>query len=102
MTSPSSSASQTIGRFEIIKELGRGAQSAVYQAFDPQLRRDVAIKTLYFSKSDAKRNKALLDEARAVSNLRHPSIVPVFDMGEQNGSTGRSKTTIWNPNPQKT
>ncbi|MBK6636773.1 MAG: HDOD domain-containing protein [Rhodocyclaceae bacterium] len=85
MTSPSSSASQTIGRFEIIKELGRGAQSAVYQAFDPQLRRDVAIKTLYFSKSDAKRNKALLDEARAVSNLRHPSIVPVFDMGEQNG-----------------
>ena len=85
MNSPSSTTQQTIGRFEIIKELGRGAQSAVYQAFDPQLRRDVAIKTLYFSKSDAKRNKALLDEARAVSNLRHPSIVPVFDMGEQNG-----------------
>ena len=76
---------KTIGRFEIQRELGRGAQSAVYLAYDPQLRREVAIKTLHFSKSDAKRNQALLDEARAVSNLRHPNIVPIFDMGEQDG-----------------
>lgn len=77
--------SQTIGRFEVRRELGRGAQSAVYLAFDPQLQREVAIKTLHFGRSDPKRNRALLDEARAVSNLRHPSIVPIFDMGEQDG-----------------
>lgn len=77
---------QTIGRFEIQRELGRGAQSAVYLAWDPQLRREVAIKTLHFSRADAARNQALLDEARAVSRLSHPNIVPVFDMGEQDGS----------------
>lgn len=74
-----------IGRFEIRGELGRGAQSVVYLAFDPQLQREVAIKTLYFSKSDAKRNQALLAEARAVSNLKHPNIVPIYDAGEQDG-----------------
>ena len=74
-----------IGRFEIRGELGRGAQSVVYLAFDPQLQREVAIKTLHFSKSDAKRNQALLSEARAVSNLKHPNIVPIYDAGEQDG-----------------
>jgi eukaryotic-like serine/threonine-protein kinase len=78
-------ALKTIGRFEILRELGRGAQSAVYLAYDPQLDREVAIKTLHFGRSDAKRNRALLDEARAVSRLTHPSIVPIYDMGEQNG-----------------
>lgn len=76
---------KTIGRFEIRRELGRGAQSVVYLAFDPQLEREVAIKTLHFSRSDAKRNQALLDEARAVSGLRHPNVVPIFDLGEQDG-----------------
>ncbi len=78
-------APRTIGRFEVRRELGRGAQSAVYLAWDPQLRREVAIKTLHFSRSDVRRNQALLDEARAVGALRHPNIVPVFDMGEQDG-----------------
>lgn len=75
----------SIGRFEIQRELGRGAQSVVYLAYDPQLQRDVAIKTLHFSKSDAKRNQALLTEARAVSKLTHPNIVPIFDAGEEAG-----------------
>ena len=71
---------KTIGRFEIRRELGRGAQSVVYLAWDPQLQREVAIKTMHFSTSDAKRNKALLDEARSVSNLKHPNVVPIFDL----------------------
>ena len=41
-----------IGRFEIIRELGRGAQSVVYLARDPHLQREVAIKTLHFSYPD--------------------------------------------------
>ncbi len=75
----------SIGRFEIRRELGRGAQSVVYLAYDPQLQREVAIKTLHFSKSDAQRNQALLAEARAVSTLAHPNIVPIFDAGEEGG-----------------
>ncbi len=38
-----------IGRFEVRGELGRGAQSVVYLGFDPQLQREVAIKTLHFA-----------------------------------------------------
>ena len=56
---------KSVGRFEIRRELGRGAQSVVYLAWDPQLEREVAIKTLHFARTDAKRNAALLDEARA-------------------------------------
>jgi eukaryotic-like serine/threonine-protein kinase len=76
---------ETIGRFQIRRELGRGAQSAVYLAYDPQLQREVAIKTLHFAKSDTARNLALLSEARAVSALKHPSIVPIYDAGEEGG-----------------
>src|SRR5262245_53819310 len=74
---------QKIGRFEIRRELGRGAQSVVYLAWDPQLQREVAIKTLHFSDSDSGRNATLFNEARTVSPLRHASIVPIFDVGEQ-------------------
>ncbi|WIM05743.1 MAG: HDOD domain-containing protein [Candidatus Nitricoxidivorans perseverans] len=75
----------TVGRFEIRRELGRGAQSAVYLAWDPQLQREVAIKTLHFTCADPERNAVLLDEARMVSKLRHANVVPIFDAGEQDG-----------------
>lgn len=74
-----------IGRFEILRELGRGAQSIVYLALDPHLQRQVAIKTLHFSRADAQQNRQLLDEARMVSQLRHPNIVPIFEAGEEQG-----------------
>jgi len=74
-----------IGRFEVRGELGRGAQSVVYLGFDPQLQREVAIKTLHFSRPDPAQNKVLLDEARMVSKLHHPNIVPVFEAGEEGG-----------------
>ena len=76
---------KTIGRFEIRRELGRGAQSVVYLAWDPQLEREVAIKTLHFAHSDARRNDALFAEARVVSRLGHPNLVPIFDVGEEDG-----------------
>jgi serine/threonine protein kinase len=74
-----------IGRFEIRRELGRGAQSVVYLGFDPQLQREVAVKTLHFSEPDPERNRALLEEARTAGKMRHPNIVPIFDAGEQGG-----------------
>jgi serine/threonine protein kinase len=74
-----------IGRFEIRGELGRGAQSVVYLAWDPQLQREVAIKTLHFAGADAAQNAVLLDEARTVSKFRHPNVVPIYDVGIQDG-----------------
>jgi len=71
-----------VGRFELRRELGRGAHGAVYLAWDPQLEREVALKTLAGQGPDAGR---LLREARAVGKLRHPNIVPVFEAGEHDG-----------------
>ena len=74
-----------IGRFDVLRELGRGSQSVVYLARDPHLQREVAIKTLHFSKSDPQKNQQLLSEARLVSQLRHPNIVPIYEAGEESG-----------------
>jgi serine/threonine protein kinase len=74
-----------IGRFDVRGELGRGAQSIVYLGFDPQLQREIAIKTLHFAKPDPLQNQMLLDEARTVSKMRHPNIVPIFEAGELDG-----------------
>ncbi|GHU14197.1 hypothetical protein FACS189441_3300 [Betaproteobacteria bacterium] len=75
-----------IGRFEILGELGRGSQSVVYLALDPQLQREVAVKTLHFGQQpDSKQNAALLAEARIVGKLAHPGIVPIFEAGEDDG-----------------
>ena len=73
-----------IDRFEIRKVLGEGGAGIVYLAYDPKLKRDVAIKTL--TAASSAEMQTLLDEARAVSTLRHPCIVPVFEAGELNGA----------------
>ena len=76
---------KNIGRFEIRQELGQGAESTVYLAWDPQLQREVAIKTLHLGEARRPEHARLLTEARTVSRLRHPNIVPVFDAGEADG-----------------
>src|SRR3989338_11484093 len=70
---------QAIGRFEVVRELGKGAQGTVYLAQDTRLDRQVAIKTLH---TGADNIEALLKEARIVSRLQHPNIVTLFDAGE--------------------
>lgn len=77
--------SRKIGRFEVLRELGRGAQSTVYLGFDPQLQREIAIKTVHFSRPDPEQNKVLLGEARTVSKLRHANVVPIYEAGEEDG-----------------
>ncbi len=76
---------QKIGRFDILRVLGTGAQSVVYLGYDANLQREVAIKSLRLSGRDAAQKRMLMDEARTVSKLRHPNIVPIFDAGEQDG-----------------
>lgn len=70
---------ETIGRFRILKALGRGAQGEVYLAHDPQLDRHVAIKSLKVDARSADRAQQLLEEARTMSKLAHPNIVKVLD-----------------------
>jgi serine/threonine protein kinase len=67
-----------LGRFELLRVLGRGAQAQVWLAHDPRLDREVALKLLDASAGDEAVNE-WLNEARAVSRLSHPSIVPVFE-----------------------
>ncbi|MCB6183231.1 HDOD domain-containing protein [Leeia sp. TBRC 13508] len=71
-----------IGRFELVKPLGQGAQGRVWLANDPMLGRMVAIKELLTKGTDTRHREALLGEARIVSQLQHPSIVQLFDVVE--------------------
>ena len=73
-----------MGRFELRAELGRGAQATVWRAYDERLDREVAIKLFRPAAGDAPLGQ-WLSEARAVSRLAHPHIVPVFDADEIDG-----------------
>ena len=79
-----------IGRFQILRILGKGGHGEVYLAEDTQLKRRVAIKTLTLGGVAADergaRVKALLDEALIVGQLSHPNIVTLYDAG-QDGET---------------
>ena len=70
----------TLGRFELRKILGQGAQSTVWLAFDPRLEREVALKVIRpGTASDDQSVIHWLQEARSVSRVMHPNIVPVFE-----------------------
>lgn len=75
-----------IGSFEVIERIGRGGMGVVYKARDPRLKRLVAIKMMLAAEhaEDDHLYRFRL-EAEAVARLRHPNIVQVFEVGEQNG-----------------
>ncbi len=82
LTSPNGGlhASGTLGRFELRKVLGQGAQSTVWLAFDPRMEREVAIKVMRLGDgSDDQAVAQWLLEARSVSRVAHPNIVPVYE-----------------------
>src|SRR5215467_3836373 len=71
-----------IGRFRLLRLLGRGGMGEVYLAEDEQLRRHVAIKVIQADAPDADSTRLFLREARAIAMLNHPHILPLFDFGE--------------------
>ncbi len=71
-----------VGRFKLLQNLGQGAQATVWLAHDPRLDREVAVKLLRPG-SDPLAVEDWLNEARAVSRLAHPNIVPVFEADTQ-------------------
>jgi len=77
----------TVGRYEIVSELGQGAMGIVYKARDPKINRFLAIKTIRFSDEfEAEKIREIKDrfmrEAQIAGKLAHPAIVAVYDVGE--------------------
>ncbi len=83
------STPKTIGRYEIIDELGHGAMGSVFRANDPAMDRIVALKTILTvalaSEQSGEYRQRFFREARAAGALSHPGIVSVFDVGEHEG-----------------
>ena len=70
-------------RYKIVTHIGSGGMADVYLAYDPILERDVAIKFLRVGKTDAMdATKRFEREALSVSELNHPNVVNLFDVGE--------------------
>ena len=77
----------TLGRYEIERELGRGAMGVVFLGKDPKIARTVAIKTLSYQAFDdghlPELKERFFREAEAAGRLAHPAIVTVYDVGEE-------------------
>ena len=83
---------RTIGRYELLRPLGRGAMGAVYLARDAQLDRHVALKLPHpAAAADPQLRARFLREARAAATLHHPHLCPVFDAGEAPGPGGEPR-----------
>lgn len=73
-----------IGRYEVLSLLGAGGMGVVYRANDPELGREVAIKLVRPRHATVDARARLLREARALARLRHPAVVPIYDVGTVN------------------
>jgi hypothetical protein len=79
---PSKELTGRIGKYEILKPLGKGAMGMVYLAHDTILERDVALKVMVAQiADDVELNQRFIREAKAVAKMTHPNVVQVFDLG---------------------
>jgi serine/threonine-protein kinase len=81
---------ESIGRYKILEGIGFGAMGAVYKAFDPLIKRTLAIKTIRLDiPRQSPQYKAFIErfqhEARISGTLSHSNIVTLFDIGDENG-----------------
>ena len=81
---PAETLPQRIGRYEILRVLGKGGMGTVYLAHDSQLGRQVALKVPHFA-HDADALERFYREARSAGRLQHPHIVPIHEAGEVDG-----------------
>ncbi len=78
-------AGDHVGRFEVVREIGRGGFGVVFEARDPELRRTVALKVVRPRSLTDLRQDRLMREAEAAASLSHPNIVTLFDAGVYEG-----------------
>jgi WD40 repeat protein/tRNA A-37 threonylcarbamoyl transferase component Bud32 len=75
-----------VGRFRILRLLGGGGGGMVFLAYDPELRREVALKMPRLEALfTPELRQRFVREARAAAGLDHPNLVPVYEVGEANG-----------------
>ncbi len=79
-----------LGKYEIRRELGRGAMGVVYEGYDPLIKRRVALKTIRPDQLEGERPEDLVArfrrEAQAAGRLSHPNIVAIYDFDEDAGT----------------
>src|SRR5215813_1595251 len=74
--------SGTVGKYQILRPLCKGAMGMVYLAHDTVLERDVALKVMVATIADDPELKQRFErEAKAVARMTHPNVVNVFDLG---------------------
>jgi serine/threonine protein kinase/predicted Zn-dependent protease len=84
---PKAGHPEQLGDFRILREIGRGGMGVVYEAEQLSLGRHVALKVLPLQPvGDAKQKRRFEREAKAAARLHHTNIVPVFGVGEDNGT----------------
>jgi tRNA A-37 threonylcarbamoyl transferase component Bud32/tetratricopeptide (TPR) repeat protein len=79
---------KTVGRYRVVEVIGHGAMGEVHKAFDPVLKRNVAIKMLTAQHGlDEDMRRRFEREAQSAAQLNHPNIITVYELGEENGNT---------------
>ena len=74
---------QTVDRYVVLEQLGRGGMGLVYRAFDPRVERVVALKVTRIPEGSTHQQR-LAQEARLLGRLNHPNVLTVFDVGIAN------------------
>ncbi|EDM75916.1 serine/threonine kinase family protein [Plesiocystis pacifica SIR-1] len=88
-----------LGRYSVLRHLGRGGMSTVYRAYDPELDRQVALKLVTIDDPrDADGPARLVREARAMAKISHPNVAPVYDVGLVEGAVFIAMELIEGPN----
>ena len=79
----------SLGKYEIRREIGRGAMGVVYEGYDPLIKRIVALKTIRADQLAGEDSANVIArfrrEAQAAGRLNHPNIVSIYDFGEDAG-----------------
>ena len=80
---------RNLGKYEIRREIGRGAMGVVYEGYDPSIKRVVALKTIRADQLAGEDAAAVIArfrrEAQAAGRLNHPNIVSIYDFGDDGG-----------------
>ena len=85
LVAESESDTRSLGRFDLLEEVGAGGFGSVWRAHDRELGRTVAVKIAYRNQISAFEAEEFFHEARATAKLNHPNIVNVLELGYEDG-----------------